>query len=87
MLFYPPVEKMVEMVGSNYELANLMSKRAKQIFLERMDSMEEFDKKEIQVAAEEIYSGKISSQKSDTKINKKVLTRILSIPFSFYKKN
>ena len=60
MIFEPPVEKMVEEVGNNYKLAILMAKRAKQIAQQpSFAEQDNPDKKELQLAAEEIYAGKV----------------------------
>lgn len=63
MIFQPPVEEMIKKVGNCYALSNLMSARAKQIFMNRIDSNRTFEEKELQIAAEEIYEGKIVSNK------------------------
>ena len=54
MLFEPPVEEMVEKVGNGYLLANLM------LFQHPTEDLASGKKTELQVAAEEIYSGKVS---------------------------
>lgn len=60
MLFEPPVEEMVEKVGNGYLLANLMAKRGKMLFQHPTEELVSGKKTELQVAAEEIYSGKVS---------------------------
>ena len=60
MLFEPPVEEMVEKVGNGYLLANLMAKRGKMLFQHPTEELTSGKKTELQVAAEEIYSGKVS---------------------------
>ena len=60
MLFEPPVEEMVEKVGNGYLLANLMAKRGKMLFQHPTEDLASGKKTELQVAAEEIYSGKVS---------------------------
>ncbi len=65
MLFEPPVEKMVEKVGNGYLLANLMAKRGKMLYQHPTDELSSGKKTELQVAAEEIYSGKVSIEPKD----------------------
>lgn len=62
MMYEPPIDEMIKKVGSNYELANLMAKRAKQIAQLHLEEVESGEKKELEIAAEEIYEGKVTSQ-------------------------
>lgn len=59
MIFEPPVEEMVDKVGNGYLLANLMAKRAKMLFQHPTEELENGAKTELQIAAEEIYAGKV----------------------------
>ncbi|MBQ8749201.1 MAG: DNA-directed RNA polymerase subunit omega [Clostridia bacterium] len=59
MIFEPSVEELTNKVGNNYELANLLSKRAKEIVQHPTEEYESGSKKAIQIAAEEIASGKV----------------------------
>jgi len=59
MIFEPSVEELTKKVGNTYEVANLLAKRARQIMENPSEEIENGDKKVIQVAAEEIASGKV----------------------------
>ncbi len=65
MMFEPPIDTMVKKVGSNFELANLMAKRAKQIAQMQLDEVEDGTRKELEIAAEEIYEGKVTAVKNN----------------------
>jgi len=65
MLFQPPVEEMIKKVGSNYALDNLMAKRAKQVFQQPTPEVQDGLKTELQVACEDIISGKVVATSND----------------------
>ena len=65
MIFEPSVEELTKKVGNNYELANLLSKRAKEIVQHPTEEYLNGDKKSIQLAAEEIASGKVVMVKDE----------------------
>ncbi len=59
MIFEPSVEELTKKVGNTYELANLLSKRAKEIVQHPTEEFEKGEKKAIQIAAEEIADGEV----------------------------
>ena len=59
MLIHPPIDKLIDKVGSKYALVCLVTKRARQLFDKRVNLIEEIDVKAITYAAEEIYNGKV----------------------------
>lgn len=65
MIFEPPVEEMVDKVGNGYILANLMAKRGKMLFQHPTEDLTSGKKTELQIAAEEIYSGKVIAEKHE----------------------
>lgn len=60
----PPIEELKEKTGNEYILTCLVSKRAKELEKEIPDVIENSSEKAISLAAREIYSGKIVSNKS-----------------------
>jgi len=67
MLFEPSVEALVKKVGNTYILANLLAKRAKEIVLNPTEELLSGEKKELQIAAEEILAGKVVVDDSDNR--------------------
>ena len=59
MIFEPSVEELTKKVGNNYELANLLAKRAREIVEKPTEEELESGKKALQLAAEEIAEGKV----------------------------
>ena len=66
MLFQPPVEEMVKKVGSSYALANLMAKRAKQVFQQPTPEVQDGIKTELQVACEDIINGRVVATSNES---------------------
>ena len=60
MMIDPPIDELVKKTDGNvYILANLISKRAKEIETVRRVDVEEGRTKSISLACEEIYEGKV----------------------------
>ncbi len=62
MIHKPPIDELVEKVGSKYALCVLASKRARQLMDQAVNQgiTDAFDKeKPLSVAAQEIYDGKL----------------------------
>ena len=65
MMLYPPVADLVEKVGSNYQLVNLVARRARHISAEAEAEGEPMDEKAVSVAINEVYTGKLTMKSSD----------------------
>lgn len=65
MMLYPPVNDLVEKVGSRYQLVNVVAMRAREISAEAEEKNEPFDEKAVSIAINEIYAGKISMVKNE----------------------
>ncbi len=61
----PPIEELKEIAGNEYILTCLVSKRAKELEKEIPDVIEHSSEKAISLAARELYSGKIVSNKTE----------------------
>jgi len=59
MLIHPPIDKLIDKIGSKYALVCLVTKRARQLFDKRVNLIEAIDVKAITYAAEEIYNDKV----------------------------
>jgi len=59
MLNHPPIDKLIDKVGSKYALVCLVTKRARQLFDKRLALIEDINVKPITYAAEEVYNGKV----------------------------
>ena len=60
MMIDPPIDGLAKKTNGNvYVLANLISKRAKEIETVRRADLEDSDIKSISIAAEEVYEGKV----------------------------
>lgn len=59
MMLYPPMNSLVEKVGSRYLLVNLVARRAREISAKAEEEGEPIDKKPVSVAIDEVYSGKL----------------------------
>ena len=61
----PPIEEVFKMAGSRYALCTVVTKRAKELLLERPEFFKENLKiKPIEVAANEFYDGKFTLVKT-----------------------
>lgn len=59
MMLYPPVQELVDKVGSRYLLVNLVARRAREISQTAEDEQETLDRKPISIAIDEVYTGKL----------------------------
>ena len=60
MMIDPPIDGLAKRTNGNvYILANLISKRAKEIETVRRAELEDSDSKSISIAAEEVFEGKV----------------------------
>ena len=70
MMIEPPIDELVKIVdGNKYKLCCLMAKRAKYLFKTIPEQLETSDKKEVSIAADEIYRKEVVA--SDSPIAKK----------------
>lgn len=60
MMLYPPVSELSDMVGSRYQLVNLVAKRAREISADAEEKQIPLDKKAVSSAIDEVYSGKLT---------------------------
>lgn len=60
MMLYPPVAELVEKIGSRYQLANLVARRARQISAEAEEEQIPLEKKPVSAAIDEVYTGKLT---------------------------
>lgn len=65
MMLYPPMAALVDKVGSHYLLVNLVARRAREIAAKAEESGEILDKKPVSMAIDEVYSGKLTLEKTD----------------------
>ena len=65
MMLYPPMASRVDKVGSRYLLVNLVARRARQIANNAEENGEILDKKPVSMAIDEVYSGKLTLEKTD----------------------
>ena len=65
MMLYPPMASLVDKVGSHYLLVNLIARRAREIAAKAEESGEILDKKPVSMAIDEVYSGKLTLEKTD----------------------
>ena len=56
---------LVDKVGSNYLLVNLVARRARDIAQKAEDNEEVLDKKPVSIAIDEVYSGKLTLDRTD----------------------
>jgi len=65
MMLYPPMSALVDKVGSNYLLVNLVARRARDIAQKAEDNEEILDKKPVSIAIDEVYSGKLTLDRTN----------------------
>ena len=65
MMLYPPMASLVEKVGSNYLLVNLVARRAREIAGKAEENEEILDKKPVSMAIDEVYSGRLTLEEKD----------------------
>lgn len=59
-MLYPPMNDLVEKVGSRYQLVNLVARRARAIATEAQENEISLEKKPVSCAIDEVYTGKLS---------------------------
>ncbi len=64
-MLYPPIDELVEKVGNNYALTNLVSKRAKELEKTIPEVIDNSQEKAISLAAREVADGKIVGSTED----------------------
>lgn len=65
MMLYPPMADLIEKVGSNYLLVNLVARRAREIAGTAEETEEILDKKPVSIAIDEVYSGKLTIEEDN----------------------
>ncbi len=65
IMLYPPIDELVEKVGNNYALTNLVSKRAKELEKTIPEVIDNSQEKAISLAAREVADGKIVGSTED----------------------
>ena len=61
MMLYPPMAALVDKVGSNYLLVNLVARRARQIALEAEEFHETLPDKPVTMAINEVANGELTA--------------------------
>lgn len=64
-MLYPPMSELLEHVDSRYLLVNLVARRAREIAQKAEDNEEILDKKPVSMAIDEVYSGKLTLEKTN----------------------
>ncbi|MCQ2405904.1 MAG: DNA-directed RNA polymerase subunit omega [Oscillospiraceae bacterium] len=65
MMLYPPVNELVDKVGSRYQLVNLVARRARAISAKEEATGEYSDEKAVSTAINEVYTGKLQIIRSE----------------------
>ena len=65
MMLYPPVADLVDKIGSRYQLVNLVARRARTISAQAEERQIPLEKKAVSNAIDEVYSGKLTLEKTD----------------------
>jgi len=66
MMLYPPVAELVDKIGSRYQLVNLVARRARKISSDAEEKQIPLDRKAVSIAIDEVYTGKLSLEKTDS---------------------
>ncbi len=66
-MLYPPIDELVEKVGNEYALTNLVSKRAKELEKTIPEVIDNSQEKAISLAAREVADGKIVAESETDK--------------------
>ena len=66
MMLYPPVAELVDKIGSRYQLVNLVARRARKISSDAEEKQLPLDRKAVSIAIDEVYTGKLSLDKTET---------------------
>ena len=65
MMLYPAMNTLTKNVPNRYLLVNVVARRARQIANEAEENGEILDKKPVSMAIDEVYSGKLTLEKTD----------------------
>ena len=65
MMLYPPMQQLIEKVGSSYQLVNLVARRARDISAKADEEGETLKEKPVSTAINEVYSGKLFINKDE----------------------
>ena len=65
MMLYPAMNKLTEYIPNRYMMVNVVARRARQIANEAEENGEILDKKPVSMAIDEVYSGKLTLEKTD----------------------
>ena len=65
MMLYPAMSLLNKYVENRYLLVNVVARRARQIANEAEENGEILDKKPVSMAIDEVYSGKLTLEKTD----------------------
>lgn len=65
MMLYPPMASLIDKVGSSYLLVNVVARRARDISSKADEEGEILEKKPVSTAIDEIYSGRLTIEKTD----------------------
>ncbi len=65
MMIYPPITELVKKTGSRYTLVIETAKRARQLSLGAIPLSDVDSNKDVTIAVNEVYEGKIAFNKSD----------------------
>lgn len=60
-MLYPPMNELLENVGSRYLMVNVVARRARQIAMEVEEMNEQLDDKPVTLAINEIYEGRLTA--------------------------
>ncbi len=65
MMIYPPITELVKKTGSRYTLVIETAKRARQLSLGALPLSDVESNKDVTIAVNEVYEGKIAFDKAD----------------------
>lgn len=64
MMLYPPMQELVEKVGSSYMLVNVVAQRARDLSERADEEGETLLEKPVSTAINEVYSGKLTVEEN-----------------------
>ena len=67
MMLYPPIDELVEKVGNEYALTNLVAKRAKELEKTIPEVIDNSNEKAISLAAREVADGTVVASVEEDK--------------------
>ena len=65
MMLYPPVNDLVEKVGSRYQLVNVVAQRARQMAIEAEEAHISLEEKPVTLAIREVAAGDLKAKIKD----------------------